>query len=82
MGYINELRVVVRSIFRMDLLLGTTLLMAILDCSSSVLWVANIGDSRGVLCNSCSVPIGEVMPLSYDHKPSQVNICNDDRNSF
>ena len=47
--------------------------MAILDCSSSILWVANIGDSRGVLCNSSSVPIGEVMPLSYDHKPSQVS---------
>ena len=56
-----------------NLNLGTTLLMAILDSSSSTLWVANIGDSRGVLCNSSSVPIGEVMPLSYDHKPSQVN---------
>ena len=52
---------------------GTTLLLAILDCYSSTLWVANVGDSRGVLCNSSSVPIGEVMPLSYDHKPSQVN---------
>ena len=60
-----------------NLILGTTLLMAILDCSSAVLWVANIGDSRGVLCNSCSVPIGEVMPLSYDHKPSQVIWINE-----
>ena len=53
--------------------LGTTLLLAILDCSSSVLWVANVGDSRGVLSNSSSVPKGEVMPLSFDHKPSQVS---------
>jgi protein phosphatase 1L len=51
---------------------GTTLLLAILDCSSSVLWVANVGASRGVLSNSSSVPKGEVMPLSFDHKPSQL----------
>ena len=56
------------------LYLGTTLLLAILDCSSSVLWVANVGDSRGVLSNSTSVPKGEVMPLSFDHKPSQVSL--------
>ena len=56
------------------LFLGTTLLLAILDCSSSVLWVANVGDSRGVLSNSSSVPKGEVMPLSFDHKPSQVSL--------
>ena len=56
------------------LFLGTTLLLAILDCSSSVLWVANVGDSRGVLSNSSSVPKGEVMPLSFDHKPSQVRL--------
>ena len=54
--------------------LGTTLLLAILDCSSSVLWVANVGDSRGVLSNSSSAPKGEVMPLSFDHKPSQVSL--------
>lgn len=51
---------------------GTTLLLAILDCSSSTLWVANVGDSRGVLSNSSSIPKGEVMPLSFDHKPSQL----------
>ena len=46
--------------------LGTTLLLSILD--DSTLWVANVGDSRGVLKNTK----GEVIPLSFDHKPSQV----------
>lgn len=45
---------------------GTTLLLAILD--SGKLWVANVGDSRGVLCNDKGVAI----PMSFDHKPSQL----------
>merc|ERR1712029_875675 len=45
---------------------GTTLLLSILD--GSTFWVANVGDSRGVLKNANS----EVLPLSYDHKPSQL----------
>jgi len=45
---------------------GTTLLMTILDDRS--FWVANVGDSRGVLCNSR----GDTIPLSYDHKPCLV----------
>jgi len=47
-------------------ILGTCLLMTILD--GRTLWVANVGDSRGVLCNSR----GDTIPLSYDHKPCQV----------
>ena len=42
------------------------MLLSILD--GSTFWVANVGDSRGVLKNANS----EVLPLSYDHKPSQL----------
>lgn len=34
----------------------------------SKLIVANVGDSRGVMCNSK----GKAIPLSFDHKPQQV----------
>ncbi|XP_059079283.1 protein phosphatase 1L-like [Tigriopus californicus] len=44
---------------------GTTLLFSIMD--QDQLWVANVGDSRGILVNTK----GEVTPLSYDHKPCQ-----------
>lgn len=49
--------------------LGTTLLLSILD--EDTLWVANVGDSRGTMKSTR----GEVISLSYDHKPSQV-ICS------
>ncbi|CAB4066910.1 PPM1L [Lepeophtheirus salmonis] len=45
---------------------GTTLILSVLDEEN--LWVANVGDSRGVLCNEN----GATIPLSYDHKPSQL----------
>lgn len=44
---------------------GTTALIAILNKSKLV--VANVGDSRGVMCDSK----GKVIPLSFDHKPQQ-----------
>lgn len=45
---------------------GTTALIAILEGSKLV--VANVGDSRGVMCDSK----GNVIPLSFDHKPQQM----------
>lgn len=45
---------------------GTTALIAILEGSQLV--VANVGDSRGVMCNGK----GNVIPLSFDHKPDQM----------
>lgn len=45
---------------------GTTALIAIIQ--SSRLIVANVGDSRGVMCNARGIAI----PLSFDHKPQQV----------
>lgn len=47
---------------------GTTALIAILE--DDLLTVANVGDSRGVMCDSK----GNAIPLSFDHKPQQVNI--------
>ena len=44
------------------------MLLAIHDLGNTTLWVANVGDSRGVM--SCGPE--EVIPLSYDHKPSQI----------
>ena len=51
---------------------GTTLLLAIHDEVNAMLWVANVGDSRGVMRSSGPE---EVLPLSYDHKPNQVSQC-------
>lgn len=45
---------------------GTTALIAILEGYQLV--VANVGDSRGVMCNGK----GNVIPLSFDHKPDQM----------
>ncbi|XP_010294580.1 PREDICTED: protein phosphatase 1L-like, partial [Phaethon lepturus] len=45
---------------------GTTCLIALL--SDKELIVANVGDSRGVLCDKD----GNAIPLSHDHKPYQL----------
>lgn len=49
---------------------GTTALIAIME--ENHLIVANVGDSRGVMCDSR----GNAIPLSFDHKPQQVNFYN------
>jgi hypothetical protein len=46
---------------------GTTLLLGILD--GDQFWMANVGDSRGVYCTDS----GQAVPLSFDHKPCQVD---------
>lgn len=45
---------------------GTTALIAVLEGSRLI--VANVGDSRGVMCDSR----GKAIPLSFDHKPQQM----------
>lgn len=45
---------------------GTTALIAMLE--GSELTVANVGDSRGVMCDWK----GNAIPLSFDHKPQQM----------
>lgn len=45
---------------------GTTAIIAIAEGTRLV--VANVGDSRGVMCDSR----GNAIPLSFDHKPQQV----------
>lgn len=49
---------------------GSTALLAVLEGSRLV--VANVGDSRGVMCDHK----GNAIPLSFDHKPQQVRICS------
>ncbi|KAF7994515.1 hypothetical protein HCN44_003987 [Aphidius gifuensis] len=44
---------------------GTTALIAIVE--NNKLIVANVGDSRGVMCDNK----GNAIPLSFDHKPQQ-----------
>lgn len=45
---------------------GTTALLALVK--GNVLTVANVGDSRGVICDKD----GKMIPLSFDHKPHQM----------
>lgn len=45
---------------------GTTALIALRIVHTNELIIANIGDSRGVLCDS----IGNTIALSFDHKPN------------
>lgn len=47
---------------------GSTALIAILEGTHLI--VANVGDSRGVMCDSK----GNAIPLSFDHKPQQVGV--------
>jgi len=44
---------------------GTTVVCALFDQKHKVLLVANLGDSRCVLCRS-----GKAVPMSIDHKPT------------
>ena len=46
---------------------GTTALVALLH--GDMLTVANVGDSRGVMCDKD----GNTVPLSFDHKPQNVS---------
>lgn len=46
---------------------GTTALIAVME--SNHLIVANVGDSRGVMCDAR----GNAIPVSFDHKPQQVS---------
>ena len=48
-------------------LVGSTVLISLL--SHNKLTVANVGDSRGVLCDQDN----KAVPLSFDHKPQQVS---------
>lgn len=45
---------------------GTTALIALIEKKRLI--VANVGDSRGVMCDSK----GNAIPLSFDHKPQQM----------
>ncbi|XP_023954744.1 protein phosphatase 1L [Bicyclus anynana] len=59
-------RLLVESAKRTMNVAGTTALIAMLE--NNHLIVANVGDSRGVMCDSR----GNAIPVSFDHKPQQV----------
>lgn len=48
------------------LILGSTALIVLVE--GTTLFVANVGDSRGVMCDKK----GNAIPISFDHKPQQV----------
>ena len=47
---------------------GSTAIIALKLTEQNKLLVANVGDSRGVICDAK----GNAVPLSFDHKPQQV----------
>lgn len=59
-------RLLVEAAKRSSNLAGTTALLAVMDDKHLI--VANVGDSRGVMCDSR----GNAIPVSFDHKPQQV----------
>ncbi len=76
-GYINYNKLLTDEVLATDKLLveaakktmniaGTTALIALIEKKQLI--VANVGDSRGVMCDSK----GNVIPLSFDHKPQQM----------
>ncbi|KAI7693195.1 hypothetical protein SSS_06398 [Sarcoptes scabiei] len=64
---INVDKSLVEQFTRSNDISGTTVLIAIRLLHSNKLLVANVGDSRGILCDSK----GTTIPLSFDHKPYQ-----------
>lgn len=52
---------------------GTTALVAVKIVHLNTLLVANVGDSRAIMCDWK----GATIPLSFDHKPYQVSYSKD-----
>jgi len=51
---------------------GTTGTIAIIDTTEMKLWIADVGDSRGVIC-LCDSGKHKAKELTVDHKPSLPN---------